>query len=502
MPTARKGDVRNAGDIRTAIETFVATARQPALYEAGEDLFPLAPDNFSLEMRGSRLTLEAWDRTRNFSRRILSIDALDSARVEMVVERFARREGRLFLVDLARPAGADAGRRSARLVFRERFRMFLRRQFPEWDLAELSAEANLAASLSPAFPRAFLRHGQHGWAALASPPEGDAAAALSFGLIWLTHLRARERRVTVEGLALYVPAGRERALAPRLLCLDPAAARFELFTYTDEDYVAAADPRDYGNLDTRLEQWRERAGASLMPDPYERIASLPGVERIAKHDGRESWRVRGIEFAELRGGELAFGMGERRPAALHHAAEIARLVEELDRARTPCAADRDHPLYRLAPEAWLESQARAAIRPLDASLLREPVYGQTPVLAGGERGVVDLLAVDRSGRLAVVELKASADLHLPVQALDYWIHVKWHLDRKEFTPAGYFPGVELRNEPPRLLLVSPSLEFHSTTESILSYFAPSIEVQRIGLAVEWRQGLRVMFRLNGAERPR
>ena len=61
---------------------------------------------------------------------------------------------------------------------------------------------------------------------------------------------------------------------------------------------------------------------------------------------------------------------------------------------------------------------------------------------------------------------------------------------------------ELRPEPPRLLLVSPSLEFHPTTETILSYFSPAIEVERIGLAVEWRKGLQVMFRLTGAERPR
>ena len=97
----------------------------------------------------------------------------------MTVERFARREGRMFLLDLARPSGAEMGRRSGRLVFRERFRLFLRRQFPEWTLAELSAEPNLEYSLSPAFPRAFLRHGQHGWAAIACPPEGDAAGGRS-----------------------------------------------------------------------------------------------------------------------------------------------------------------------------------------------------------------------------------------------------------------------------------------------------------------------------------
>jgi hypothetical protein len=496
MLTAQRG-AQDAGEIRAAIEAFVRNARQPALYEAGENLFPLAADNFALEMRGSRLTLEAWDRTRNLARRILTVERASGARMEISVERFGRREGKLFLVDLGRPEGADAGRRSERLAFRERCRMFLRRQFPEWNLAELSAEANLACSLSPAFPRAFLKHGQHGWAAIACPPDGDATASLTFGLIWLTHLRAREKRVAVEGLALYVPAGRERAVAHRLLCLDAAAARFKLLTYTDEDYVTEADPRDYGNLDTRLEPWRRGAAAGA----WEEVARLPGVERIAKHNGRESWRVRGVEFAELSGDGLAFGMSERRPAASHHTAEIARLVAELARARTPGPADREHPLYRQAPEAWLESQARAAIETLDASLAPQPVYGQTPVIAGGERGVIDLLAADRSGRLAVLELKASADLHLPLQALDYWIHVKWHLDRREFTPAGYFPGIELRGEPPRLILVSPSLEFHSTTEQVLSYFAPSIEVERIGLAVEWRKELRVMFRLTGAERP-
>lgn len=66
---------------------------------------------------------------------------------------------------------------------------------------------------------------------------------------------------------------------------------------------------------------------------------------------------------------------------------------------------------------------------------------------------------------------------------------------------GYFPGIEIRTDTPRVLLVCPSLEFHPTTETILSYFAPGIEVERIGLAVEWRRGLQMVFRLQGAERP-
>lgn len=405
----------------------------------------------------------------------------------------------MFLLDLGRRSGADMGRRSGRLVFRERFRLFLRRQFPEWKLIEVSAEPDLEHSLSPSFPRAFLRHGQHGWAAIACPPEGDPGALLAFGLIWLSYLRQRERRVVIEGLALYVPAGRESATALRLLWLDGSKARFELFAYTAEDFITRVDPRDHGNIDTRLEICR--GPAPNASDVWEGIDSLPGVERIAKHDGRASLRVRGIEFAEFRDGELRFGLAGKRPAEARHRAEIERLALELNRARTAESADREHPFYSQYPEAWLESQARAEIETLDASLARAPIYAHVPALAGGERAIPDLLAIDYTGRLAVIELKASADLQLPLQALDYWIRVKWHLDRGEFRSHGYFPDRELRSEPPRLLLASPALEFHPTSETILDYFSPDVEVERIGLGVEWRKRLQVVFRLAGAQRP-
>ena len=117
-----------------------------------------------------------------------------------------------------------------------------------------------------------------------------------------------------------------------------------------------------------------------------------------------------------------------------------------------------------------------------------------PQFAGGERWVLDILAADRSGRLAIIEVKASQDIHLPLQALDYWMRVKWHLERGEFSGRGYFPGVQLRADPPRLLLVAPALDFHPSNEIVLRFFRPDIEVERIGVGLEWRQELRVMFR--------
>ncbi len=484
-------------EAQAAIERFLKTSRQPALLEPGEPFLALAEDNFSLQIRSSRLTLQAWDQNRNLVRRVTGVANEARGRLELIVERFARREGRLFLVDLARPGSQEIQRRGERLVFRERFRQLLTRQFTDWKLEEISAEPNLEASLSPSYPRAYLRMGQSGWAAIAAPPNSDSSGLLSFGLIWLEHLRRREKRVTVEGLAMYVPRGQEHITSLRMPWLNAAAARYELFAYSEQDFAVRLDPADFGNVDTRLELCRQPAGLG----PLEPLRDWPEVERVTRHDGAVSLRVRGVEFAQVSESGIRFGLAERHSGGARQVREIEALARELAERRSSAAADHEHPLYRQNPEAWLESQVRAHLEQIYAPLLPVPVYDQVPAFAAGDRGVLDLLAVERSGRLAVLELKATADLQLPVQALDYWLRVKWHLDRDEFTPNGYFPGIALRNEPPRLFLVSPALEFHPTTEIILSYFSPSIEVERVGAGADWRNSLQIMFRLRGSERP-
>jgi hypothetical protein len=484
-------------EAQAAIERFLKASRRPALLEPGEPLLPLAADNYTLQLRNSRLTLQVWDQTRNLVRRITGVAHEARGRLELVVEQFARKEGRLFLVDLARPSSQDFERRSERLVFRERFRQFLTRQFADWALAEISAEPNLEASLSPSYPRAFLRRGQNGWAAIGAPPASDPAGLLTFGLIWLDYLRRREKRMAVEGLALYVPRGQERNTSLRLAWLNEDVARYELFAYDAHDFAAHIDPHDFGNVDTRVEICRQPAPLGA----FERLLDSPEVERVARHDGGVSLRVRGVEFAQVAESGARFGLMQRTVARTRDLPEMERLARDLAERRSPAAEDREHPLYRRNPEAWLESQVRAQIEQVYAPLAAAPVYDQVPAFAGGDRGVLDLLAVERSGRLAVLELKATADLQLPIQALDYWLRVKWHLDRDEFTPNGYFPGMQLRPDPPRLFLVSPALEFHPATETILSFFAPVIDVERVGVGVEWRKGLQVMFRLSGAQRP-
>ena len=76
------------------------------------------------------------------------------------------------------------------------------------------------------------------------------------------------------------------------------------------------------------------------------------------------------------------------------------------------------------PSAGLRRDCAAALQELMPELRGDLLYTQVPALSSGDRGMLDLLTLDRSGRLVVLELKAGEDLHLPLQALDYWIRVR------------------------------------------------------------------------------
>ena len=234
------------------------------------------------------------------------------------------------------------------------------------------------------------------------------------------------------------------------------------------------------------------------PHGVERLGAIEGVERRPRADGSVSLAVRGLEFARTSGSTLLFGIDERHAAGSGQLPEIEALARGLARLRSAAAADRVNPLYLRHPEAWLESQVRSSPSRLDASIRDSPLYSQAPQFAAGSRGILDLLAVDYDGRLVVIEIKASEDIHLPLQALDYWMRVKWHLERGEFEGRGYFPGLPLRSDPPRLLLVAPALEFHPANETVLRYFSSEVHVERIGVGIQWRQELQVMFRAPSA----
>ena len=480
-----------AAEIQAAIERFLAKSRQPVLIEPGDDPLPVARESFALTIRGGRVVIECWDQTRNLVRRIRRVQAERRGRLELEIEKFGGRAGTLTLLDLADPANRDASRRGARLKYREQFRRSLRRQFPQWRIAELSTEPDLHHTLSPSYPRALLRRGSAGIAAIGAAEDALAPeGVLSFGLIWLDYLRKRERNVAIEALAIFVPAEAQVTTCHRVRHLNTNAARYLVYVH-HQGHEDLADPADYTNFETRLDSCRRPPQHAWA----EHIAALGGVERRDRPDGSTSFAVRGLEFARTAGSQLLFGIDRKDAAATDaHLEEIAQLAAGIARMRDANAVDRLNPLYTRNPEAWLESQVRRNIEQVDATLHPDPVYGQVPQFASGERSVIDLLAASRDGALAVIEIKADQDIHLPLQALDYWMRVKWHLERGEFSPHGYFPGIALANRSPKLYLVAPALDWHPSNEVVMKFFHPGIAAERIGVGLEWKQELRIMFR--------
>jgi len=217
-----------------------------------------------------------------------------------------------------------------------------------------------------------------------------------------------------------------------------------------------------------------------------------------------AFRCHGLEFARARlahepgsllsTGEIVFGLGSHERALSDaNLAAFAQLVRSIGEVRHP-EGPRDHPLWRLHPERWLESLVVQNVEAVDERLDSACLYSQVPAFSAADRAMIDVLSVTRDGRLAVIELKADEDIHLPLQGLDYWSRVAWHHARGEFQRFGYFPGRELCGERPLLFLVAPALHVHPATDTLLRYISPAVDWVLLGIDERWREGVRVVFR--------
>lgn len=369
-------------------------------------------------------------------------------------------------------------------------------------MESLVTAADLHHSLSGSYARGTMRRGSEAYAVLAASPNEDAATIdgiLTFGLIWLQLTRDRARKYSVHGLRLFLPQRTSAVTAHRMGAL-AAPQEVELYEYEPVYWRVRRMARsDAGNLATWIVARREieQAIAAAMP-LAERIRRLsPEAIRIGVAPSAQevTLRFRGLEFARWRQGEMWFGLGERQEAlSPARWPSVEALVRQLETHRHSLASDTRHRLYRAQPERWLETMVAADPGRIDARLDPRHIYAQVPAFSSGDRGIIDLLGVTRDGRLAVIELKASEDIHLALQAVDYWLRVRFHHQQGDFQRFGYFPEVRLSPQPPLLFLVAPGFRFHPALDIVLRYLSPEIEIARVALGENWRRGLRVLFR--------
>lgn len=526
MPAALE---QQPADIAREIESFLAEHPGCALLEEGRVLFDLRQARYSLSQEHGRCTLHLWSDERNLLRRVVSTTARKNS-LRLATTRFGQREPQMLELAVQGDRRTPTARDTTRRRYAALLERVMERHSPEWKADKFLVSMDLERSFGPAYARGVLHRGQDAWAVVGVNAEESPAiidGILTIGILWLQLQRERAGgKRLLRGLRLVLPKGTAATTLARLRWLRTDAAQWELFELDEHtEDVVERDAADTGNLVTKLLHApdpvlaQERFG-SAVAEAMQLVptAMQAHVEQRLRSSTELALLLHGLEFARIRMGaaansfarttEITFGAGaQETPLDVANEPMLREFVQRLFERRHAGGSVKD-PLFRMAREAWLELTLRANIGPLTegqgslAQFYPVHVYAQVPAFQASDRGMLDLLTATRDGRLAVLELKADEDLHFALQGLDYWLRVRWHHTQTvdastglgAFQQHGYFPGVRLSPEPPRLYLVAPSLRIHPATQTVLRYFKPEVEWTVLGLGERWREQVKVVTR--------
>ncbi len=492
------------------LEDFLADARDAVVLEDGAAQFELATARYSVSADHGRCLLHIWSEERNAVRRVVDAE-MRHGNLSLKVLRFGRTQPITLEICRDRDLRTPSARKAERLSYQKLLGRVLERRFAGFKVEHLSSAMDLERSFGPAYCRGVLRQGRAAFAVLgvnSQEPQATVDASLSFALLWLDACRQNPaHRAYFEGLMLFVPPKSSAMVRERMAHLDREIAKWRLYELDERDeLLAEVDCRDRGNVETRLVRCPDEGAArERFAHPIAEVcARVPYAEAVVLSSAEIAFRLHGLEFARARlapevgsfrnAPQVVFGFGGgEHTLGDHNAAQFTRIVERLVSARTSPPRP-DDPVWRACPERWLESLVTKDVSAIDDRLDHHFVYSQVPAFAASDRAMIDVLTVTRQGRLAVVELKAGEDIHLPMQGLDYWARVVWHQQRGDFGRFGYFAGCELSPEPPLLYLVAPALRIHPSTDALLRYVSSEIDWTLVAVDERWRDGVRVIFR--------
>jgi hypothetical protein len=494
-------------EISDLIAGYISENPCAVVVEDGQMLFDFSSAHYSAASERDRCLLQIWSEERNIVRRASSAEVKNGI-LRLSVLRFGQsKPSRLEICSKAERRSPSA-LKAMRAAYQRTLERAITQLFPGWTLDRLTTSADLEHSFGAVCTRGLLRRGQER-IAIVGLGDGEAQAsidnAVAVAILWLDYCRRHLAAKSHTGsLALFVPEGRAQTAQLRMSHLNREAAEWRIWAL--DEHTGEANELDLAtelNLSTHLVQSfnRQQALERFARSVARMRALCPHADAVAQSASAISFRFHGLEFARATmEPDRHFRIGERivfgaAPAEYewNEGTEplLVKLIERLMLKRG--GRDHLHPFYRLQPERWLQSIVERDVSVLDSRLDPTLVYPQVPAFAASDRAVIDLLGITRDGRLAVIELKAAEDFHLPVQGLDYWARVRWHQRRGEFQRYGYFPGRILSERDPILILAAPALHVHPSTATMLRYFSPELEWKLIGLDERWRDGIRPVF---------
>jgi hypothetical protein len=504
---SEKPDLRSCGRhdrLEVEIEEFISSLADPALYQKGSKIGRLDELKVLVESDDRRPLLSFQLGSKHIRRKIIDVRRKGDETLEIQLEHFNQVE----TIEIRDVADSSPFRffKTSRKSFQQCVESMIRRNFPKIRILSSVVHSDLEHSLSGRYVRILVMSGRHLWAALAVSPLEDQTTLdgiLSNGLIWMEYLR-QHHRPGPSRLLLLVPRDRGQVLKSRLKWIKGSGQElFLLEMDVDRESLAYVDLSDSGNVDTlltRVSTFRSGDDCSRREE-FRRLVSLSPqhIEPIYRsHSNSVSFRVRGLEFAtlHLRGSEgLTTGVGKQDPVKTYSDwKRVGEMVDEIVGQRQCTSRDKRKAFYRLQAERWLESLILQDIQLIDPGLDSCHVYPQVPAFLGADRGMIDILSITKQGRLAVLELKVSEDIELPVQGLDYWLRVRWHQLHQEFFRKGYFHDVQISAESPVLYFVSPQFRYHDTFPRIVKYFDSSVPLIQVGINEDWRAGIRIVMK--------
>jgi hypothetical protein len=507
------------------LQTFFDDQPAAVLLENGRILFDLRLATATVTTEHGHCVLHVWSEERNCIRHVVDITVRKTG-LRLHVLRMG--QSKLQTLELQpQQRRLPSQRDSTRTRFIPQLERILPRYFPDSQVEGLRTAMDLERSFGPSYARGTLVRGNSAWALIAI--NGDESQSLidgilTLGVLWLHHCREHGGgRRLFEGLRLILPRGRSAVTAARMAWMNSRAAKWELYELDEKtEELYQREYSDQGNFESRLVHAPNTTAAEArFQSAIRRVQALLPAHAVAHMEvvfrsGSEVGLLwNGLEFARVRTSvaensfarseEILFGSGANATLLTEESApKLREMVRELVARRQPSGDKRDT-LYRQQPERWLESMLRRSLDSIDAMIEPQPVYAQVPAFSAADRAVLDLLAVRRDGRLVVVEIKADEDLHLALQALDYWVRVRQHhrltadkpgrsASKSDLERFEYFPGKQLRGDAPLLYLIAPALRIHPATEVVLRYVSPEVDWTLIALDERWREKIRVVFR--------